>query len=280
MMREWKCGDFDIPLTDPVVMGIVNVTPDSFSDGGRFENPLSAIAHALRLHTEGADIIDIGGESTRPGAATVSSAEELARVRPVVARLSAEGAFPVSIDTRHSDVAEACIEAGASIVNDVSGFRSQAMREVVARSGVGVVVMHMLGEPGTMQDEPHYTDVVSEVGEYLATRAGELEAMGVSRERICIDPGIGFGKTLEHNLDLLRGLPALADLGYPVLLGASRKRFIAAIADAPDPGNRCGGSVAAAVWGYLHGAAVLRVHDVVETVQALKITHALAGGAR
>ncbi|MDZ4177887.1 MAG: dihydropteroate synthase [Coriobacteriia bacterium] len=278
-MREWKCGDFRIPLTDPVVMGIVNVTPDSFSDGGRYENPLLAVAHALRLHAEGAGIIDVGGESTRPGAPAVSSAEELARVRPVVARLAAEDTFPVSIDTRHPDVAAACIEAGASIVNDVSGFRDREMCEVVARSGVGVVVMHMLGEPGTMQNEPHYTDVVAEVGEYLATRAGELEAMGVSRDRICVDPGIGFGKTLEHNLDLLRGVPAVADLGYPVLLGASRKRFIAGIVDAPDPGDRLGGSVAAAVWGYLHGASVLRVHDVEETVQALAVTRALAGGA-
>lgn len=279
-MRTWRCGDFELRLDRPLVMGIVNVTPDSFSDGGRYEAPSDAVAHALRLRKAGADIIDIGGESTRPGALPVSPAEELARVRPVVSRLAAEKAFPVSIDTRRADVAAACVEAGASIINDVSGFRDPAMLSVAAGSYVGVVAMHMLGEPTTMQDDPRYDDVVSEVREYLLARAEDLREAGVDADRICIDPGIGFGKTLEHNLELLRGLPELVKAGYPVLLGVSRKRFIATLggAGAADPMQRLGGSIAAAVWAVMHGVAIVRVHDVAETVQALRVVHAIAKG--
>ncbi len=279
-MRIWRCGDFELTLDRPLVMGIVNVTPDSFSDGGRYEAPSDAVAHALRLRGAGADIIDIGGESTRPGAVPVSPAEEIARVRPVVSRLAAEKAFPVSIDTRRAHVAVACVEAGASIINDVSGFSDPAMRSVAAGSRAGVVVMHMLGEPAMMQDDPRYGDVVAEVREYLLARADDLRAAGVGADRICIDPGIGFGKTSEHNLDLLRGLPEIAAAGYPVLLGASRKRFIAALGGtgADDPLQRLGGSIAAAVWAVTHGAAIVRVHDVAETVQAMRVVHAIAKG--
>lgn len=273
----WRCGAHALSLSEPVVMGIVNVTPDSFSDGGAHEDPVSAVEHGRRLAAEGAGIIDVGGESTRPGADEITPAEELARVRPVVARLAAELSVPVSIDTRHAEVAAACIEAGASVVNDVSGFADPGMVRAVAASDVGVVIMHMLGEPGTMQEQPRYDDVVCEVREFLLDRALTLEAAGVARERIALDPGIGFGKTLEHNLELLRALPALAAFGYPVLVGASRKRFIGAITGQQDPAQRLGGSIAAAVWAVEHGAAVVRVHDVAQSVQAVAVARALRG---
>ncbi|MDZ4168098.1 MAG: dihydropteroate synthase [Coriobacteriia bacterium] len=255
-------------------MGIVNVTPDSFSDGGDHEDPAAAVAHGERLLTEGADLLDVGGESTRPGAAAVSPAEELARVRPVIQRLSVEP-VPVAVDTRRPTVAAACLEAGASIVNDVSGFRDPAMVQVVAASECGVIIMHMLGNPESMQDDPRYDDVVVEVGGYLLAQAAVLEAAGVARERIAIDPGIGFGKTLEHNLALLRGTRELADLGYPLVVGASRKRFIGEITGEADPRGRVGGSVAAALAVAERGAAALRVHDVAATVQAFALGSAL-----
>lgn len=275
-IRLWRCGRYGLPLNRALVMGILNVTPDSFSDGGDHEDPAAAVAFGERLIAEGADIIDVGGESTRPGAAELLHAEELARVRPVVMRLAAEE-LPISVDTRHSQVARACIEAGASIINDVAGFRDPEMIDAVVDSEVGLVIMHMLGEPGTMQQEPHYDDVVAEVGGFLLAQAAVLEAGGVARERIAIDPGIGFGKSLEHNLALLAGLPALVELGYPVLVGASRKRFIGAISGEEEPRRRLGGSIAAAIESVTRGAAIVRVHDVAETREALLVREAIAG---
>jgi len=277
--RAWRCGRFELALDRTLVMGVVNVTPDSFSDGGEFDDPLTAMRHARAMIADGADIIDVGGESTRPGASEIDTAEELARVRPIVAGLTdAADPRPVSIDTRHADVAAACVQAGASIVNDVAGFRDPAMVELAASTEVGVVVMHMLGEPRDMQADPHYADVVTEVRDYLLERALVLQDAGVTRERICIDPGIGFGKTLEHNLALLRALPELAAFGYPVLVGASRKRSIGEITGVIEPRERVGGSVAAAAYAAEHGAAVVRAHDVEPTVQAVRVIDALAAG--
>jgi dihydropteroate synthase len=273
--RVWRCGRFALTLDRPHVMGILNVTPDSFSDGGRFDDPVAAVARAERIVADGAAILDVGGESTRPGAVPVSVAAELSRVRPVVLRFSPED-IPVSIDTRHADVAAACVEAGASIINDVSGFRDKAMVEVAAGCDAGVIVMHMLGEPKTMQAEPRYDDVVREVGGYLVAQATMLQAAGVDRERIAIDPGIGFGKTVEHNLELLRRLPELAALGFPVVIGASRKRFIGALTGAGEPLDRLGGSLAAALFAAARGVCVLRVHDVEATVQALVVQRVLS----
>jgi dihydropteroate synthase len=256
-------------------MGILNVTPDSFSDGGEHDEPLSAIRHAERMLAEGADIIDIGGESTRPGSSETSVAEELARVRPVLAALVRDVDVPVSIDTRHAEVARACVEAGASVVNDVSGFRDPAMVEVAVGCDAGLIAMHMLGEPKTMQDDPRYRDVVTEVRDYLLDRAMALQDAGVACERIAIDPGFGFGKLLEHNLEMLRRFEELTVFGYPVVLAASRKRFIGDLTAQAEPARRVGGSVAAAVWGVLHGASIVRVHDVGATVQAMRVIEAV-----
>jgi dihydropteroate synthase len=257
-------------------MGILNVTPDSFSDGGLYIGIERACDHARLLIAQGADIIDIGGESTRPGSEEVSLDEELARVVPVVQVLAGEGLI-VSIDTRHAEVARACVEAGAAIINDVSGFRDPSMVAVCASaiSEPGCVVMHMLGEPRHMQDEPHYNDVVAEVSAYLLAQAGVLELAGVARERICIDPGPGFGKTYEHNRTLLRATPELAALGYPLMAAFSRKGFIGQLTGVPIAAERVAGSVAVAAWAASRGASVLRVHDVAPTVEALKVLEAL-----
>lgn len=270
----WKCGRFEFALDSPLVMGILNVTPDSFSDGGSHEDPAAAVAWGERLLAEGARILDVGGESTRPGAVELAEAEELARVRPVISRLQAED-VAISIDTRHAAVAAACIEAGAVIINDVTGFRDPAMVELAASCDAGLVIMHMLGTPETMQQAPRYDDVVGEVGGFLLAQATVLEAAGVERSRIAIDPGIGFGKTLEHNLALLAGLPRLVELGYPVCVGASRKRFIGELSGEPDAKARVGGSIAAALAAAAAGALVLRVHDVAPTVQALAVAAAI-----
>ncbi|MBC7266738.1 MAG: dihydropteroate synthase [Coriobacteriia bacterium] len=258
-------------------MGIVNVTPDSFSDGGEHATADAAVEHGLRLVREGADILDVGGESTRPGSDEVPPDVESARVLPVVERLAREAGVPVSIDTRHAEVAHAALASGASIVNDVAGFRDSAMVEVAAASDAGLVVMHMLGEPKSMQANPRYDDVVAEVRAFLERQATALVAAGVAPERICVDPGIGFGKTLDHNLALLRALSELASLGYPVLVGASRKRMIGDLTGEPEPKRRLGGSVAVALWAATHGASVVRVHDVRETKQALTVWGALEG---
>jgi dihydropteroate synthase len=263
------------------VMGIVNATPDSFSDGGRFVAPDAALAHARRLIAEGADILDIGGESTRPGATPVLQVEELERVIPLITAIRTESAVPISIDTFKPAVARAAVAAGATLWNDVTALRGAPdAPDVAAALGCEVVLMHMLGEPGTMQDAPRYDDVVAEVEAFLLARVEVALAAGVAREKLWLDPGIGFGKTLEHNLTLLRALPRFVALGFPVLLGASRKRFIAALdPTATDADDRLGGSLAAALAGARAGVAAVRVHDVRETVQALKVEAAVDGSA-
>lgn len=278
-MALWRCGGWAFDLARPRVMGILNVTPDSFSDGGRFGSPEEAVEAGLAMFAEGADIVDVGGESTRPGADPVTPDEEAARVLPVVEELA--GAGCVSIDTRNAATARAALAAGAAVINDVSGFRDPAMIEVAAASDCGVVVMHMLGEPKTMQaEEPHYDDVVVEVRDYLATQAAMLEEAGMVRDRIAIDPGIGFGKTVEHNLTLIRDVGEFAATGYPVVLGASRKSFIGAVLGIEDPKQRVAGSLAVAAFAWLRGAHVLRVHDVRETVEVLRMVEALVGDSR
>jgi dihydropteroate synthase len=258
------------------LMGVVNVTPDSFSDGGLFLEPEAAIAHGEQLVRDGAEILDVGGESTRPGAEPVSLEEELARTRPVVADLEGLG-HRVSIDTSKAAVAEAAIEAGAEIVNDVTALRGDAeMAALCGERGVGVVLMHMPGDPRTMQDDPRYEDVVDDVKAFLAERVEAALAAGVDEEKIWVDPGIGFGKTLEHNLELLRRLGELGELGRPLVIGTSRKSFIGRIDGSPVE-ERIGGSIATAVLAAADGADVLRVHDVAETAQALRLAEAVLG---
>jgi dihydropteroate synthase len=259
------------------VMGIVNVTPDSFSDGGRFLDPERAIAHGRKLVDEGADVLDIGGESTRPGAAAVEAAEELARVIPVVEGLS--GTAPISIDTAKAAVAAEAIAAGAGMVNDVTALGGDPdMAALCAESGVEVVLMHMLGTPRTMQNDPRYGDVVAEVRAFLLDRVESATGAGISRDRILIDPGIGFGKTVEHNLELLGATTAFAETGLPVLVGPSRKAFIGRLdRDAPE-GERLGGTVAACLAAMDGGAAMVRVHDVAPVAQAVRVAEAIRSG--
>ena len=267
-----------IPVARPVrVMGIVNVTPDSFSDGGRFLDAAAALDHARRLVAEGADMLDVGGESTRPGADPVPAAEEIARVVPLIRALRAESAIPISVDTMKPEVARAAVAAGATMWNDVTALRhAPESLDVAAELGCEVVLMHMQGEPRTMQAEPRYGDVVAEVAAFLAGRAEAATAAGVARERIWLDPGIGFGKhMIRHNLPLLAELDRIAALGFPVLLGVSRKRFIGALDDDAPADLRLGGSIAAALAGVAAGAAAVRVHDVRETVQALRVWRAI-----
>jgi dihydropteroate synthase len=262
-------------------MGVVNVTPDSFSDGGRHFDPAAALAQARRLIAEGADLLDVGGESTRPGAASVDEAPEIARVVPLIAAIRAESPTPVSIDTMKPAVVRAAVAAGATMWNDVTALRhAPDSLAVAAELGCEVVLMHMQGQPATMQAEPHYDDVVGEVAEFLAGRAEAAMAAGVAREKIWLDPGIGFGKhMIRHNLPLLNGLEAIVALGFPVLLGASRKSFIGAVdGGGRAAGERLGGSIAAALWGAQAGVAAVRVHDVRETVQALRVWAAIQAG--
>ncbi len=248
-------------------MGILNVTEDSFSDGGRFLDPARAVEHGTRLARDGAAIVDVGGESTRPGAAAVEAELELARVIPVVEALARDG-IAVSVDTMKPEVMSAAAAAGAVVINDVNAFRAPGAIEAVAKLDVDLVVMHMQGTPETMQQAPRYDDVVRVVGEFLAARARALEAAGVDRGRIALDPGFGFGKTLEHNKALFRALPRLASLGYPIVVGVSRKRMIADLTGR-GVGDRASGSVAAALLAAQNGARILRVHDVRETVDAI-----------
>ena len=263
----------------PSIMGVVNATPDSFSDGGQFLDAASAVAHGLRLAGEGAHSLDIGGESTRPGADAVPVAEELARVLPVVEGLADAGAARISIDTRKPEVAVAAVAAGATIWNDVSALaHAPDSLETAAGLDCAIVLMHAQGDPKTMQDDPHYDDVVEEVCAFLAARIEACLAAGVSEDRLIVDPGIGFGKALGHNLALMAGLDRIAALGRPVLLGASRKRFIAAL-DRPGPaGERLGGSIAAVLAGQARGASIFRVHDVAATRQALAVAGAIGAG--
>jgi dihydropteroate synthase len=258
----------------PQVLGIVNVTADSFSDGGQFLDAGRAIEHALKLRDDGADFIDIGGESTRPGASPVAVEEELRRVIPLVEALVAKG-VAVSVDTSKPEVMRAAIAAGCTVVNDINAFRAEGAIEAVAGArDVGLIVMHMQGTPQTMQHSPHYDDVVEEVIEFLASRASLLESAGVERRRIVLDPGFGFGKTVEHNKALLHGLPQLAALGYPVLAGLSRKRMLGDFTGRA-PAQRVAASVAAALIAVQNGANLVRVHDVRETVDAINVWLAL-----
>ena len=257
-------------------MGVVNVTPDSFSDGGLYLDPEAAIAHGRELVKAGAAILDVGGESTRPGAEPVAEAEELRRVAPAIEGLAGVGA-EVSVDTSKAAVAAAALDAGATIVNDVTALRGDPeMAALCAERDATVVLMHMRGEPRTMQDEPVYEDVVAEVGEFLVARLAAAEAAGIDRKRVWLDPGIGFGKTVEHNLELLRRLGELTALGRPLVVGTSRKSFIGRL-DGSTADRRLGGSIASSVLAAIAGAAVLRVHDVAETAQALTFADAVLG---
>ncbi len=271
-----QCGRHTVDLDLPVVMGVLNVTPDSFSDGGRFAGLPAALAQAERLAGEGAAIIDVGGESTRPGAAPVDVGEELRRVIPVIERLVECLALPVSVDTCKPEVMRAAISAGASMINDVTALRAPGAIEAVAESDVAICLMHMQGEPRTMQSEPRYTDVLVEVRDFLRGRVACCVEAGISVSRLVIDPGFGFGKTLEHNLALLRRLPELAADGYPVLVGLSRKSMIGKLTGRAD-GERLGGSLALATLAMLAGARILRAHDVAPTVDAIRIVAAMGG---
>jgi dihydropteroate synthase len=269
------CGRHRLALDRPVVMGILNVTPDSFSDGGRFASLPAAIEHAERMAAEGASIIDVGGESTRPGALEVDAAEELRRVIPVIERLAATLGLPVSVDTRKAEVMQVAIQAGASMVNDVSALGGRGALDCVAGTDVGVCLMHMQGEPRTMQQSPDYADVVAEVRDFLRARVARCITAGVDPARIVVDPGFGFGKTLEHNLALLRGLPHIAADGVPVLIGLSRKRMIGELTGQPE-GDRLAGSLALATLAAQNGARIVRAHDVGATVAVLRIVAAVA----
>jgi dihydropteroate synthase len=277
----WRCRDHAFPLGErTLVMGIVNVTPDSFSDGGLHAGADDAVAHGLRLAAEGADILDIGGESTRPGSDPVAADEELERVVPVVAGLreAAPAGVALSVDTRRPQVARAAIDAGASIVNDVTAAADPAMFEVARVTGAGLVLMHMLGEPKTMQDDPTYDDVVAEVLDFLARRLGAAVAAGLERDRLCVDPGIGFGKNLVHNLALLHDIEAFEQLRVPVLVGASRKRFIGQLTGVDDPAQRVEGTAGAVAWCAAHGVDVVRVHDVLQMARVVRVVDAIARG--
>ncbi len=261
--------------TSPRVMGIVNVTPDSFSDGGLFLDPEAAVAHGLSLAADGADILDIGGESTRPGAAPVDAEAELERVMPVIRGLSDGTSAALSIDTSKAAVAAAALEVGAAIVNDVTAFRADpAMAALCGERGCEVVLMHMQGQPRTMQDNPVYDDVVDEVRRFLTERVEVAMAAGVAEDRIWVDPGIGFGKTLEHNLELLRRLRELRELGRPIVVGTSRKRFLGAITGR-EADRRVGGSVASSVLALAAGAEIFRVHDVLAAREALDVAQVI-----
>ena len=257
-------------------MGIVNVTPDSFSDGGRHATADAAVAHGLQLAEAGADLLDVGGESTRPGADAVPLDEELRRVLPVVQRLARESGLPVSIDTSKPEVMRAAVEAGAGLINDVYALRQEGALETAATLGVPVVLCHMQGEPRTMQASPQYDDVVAEVHRFLAERIFAAEMAGIERKRIVVDPGFGFGKDTSHNLALLAQLQRLVELGVPVLAGLSRKRSIGELTGRQVPDERMAGSLAAHLIAVQHGAAIVRVHDVAATVDALKVWHAVA----
>lgn len=273
---QLDCGGRIVRLDRARVMGIVNVTPDSFSDGGQHDTLEAAVAHGLRLAEEGADILDIGGESTRPGAADVSVEEELRRTIPVITRLAKETSLPISIDTSKPEVMRAAVEAGAGMINDVYGLRREGALETAAALGVPVVLMHMKGEPRSMQETPHYDDVVGEVHRFLAERIFAAEMAGILKKHIVVDPGFGFGKDASHNLALLAQLDRLGELGVPVLAGLSRKRSIGELTGRQVPAERVHGSVAAHLIAAQRGAKLLRVHDVAATVDALKVWDAVA----
>lgn len=265
-----------LDLTQPAVMGIVNVTPDSFSDGGHHAEHGNALARALEMVEQGATVIDIGGESTRPGAEPVTAEAELARVRPVIESLRARSDVFISIDTTKPEVMRAACEAGADLINDVRALRAPGALQAAADSGAAVCLMHMQGAPRTMQQAPVYADVVADVRDFLRTRIAASEAAGIDRSRLCIDPGIGFGKTLDHNLELMRQLKVLADEGVALLIGVSRKSMFSKLFGDNDLASRINGSVMSAFWAASQGAQLVRTHDVRETVQALTLARALA----
>ena len=272
-MRKLILGRFELPIASPLVMGVVNVTPDSFSDGGKFLSASAAIDHAQQLIEEGADILDIGGESSRPGAEPVGIDEELRRVLPIIEAMRGKS-IPISIDTMKPEVMKAAIQAGASMVNDVNALRADAAMEICAHSNVGVCLLHMQGAPRTMQLEPHYTDVVAEVKGFLLDRAQACERAGISKQRIVIDPGFGFGKNREHNLTLLRRLKDFRETGYTLLAGLSRKSVLGKITG-QETLSRVPASIAAALLAVQNGAHIVRVHDVRATKDALAILHAV-----
>jgi dihydropteroate synthase len=274
-IRSLACGRYRLALDRPLVMGVLNVTSDSFSDGGRYLDPGAALDRARQMIDEGADIVDIGGESTRPGAVATPERTELERVVPLIERVAVLG-IPVSADTRKSSVMRAAIAAGASMINDVSALRGPGALEAIAGASlpVAICLMHMLGEPETMQQAAAYADVGATVRAYLAERAAACAAAGIDRERIVVDPGFGFGKTVDHNLDLLRRLPEIVALGYPVLVGLSRKSTLGALTGR-GVDERMAGSLAAALAAVARGAKIVRAHDVRETVDALKVWSAV-----
>lgn len=266
-------------MTRPQLMGILNVTPDSFSDGGQFERPEAAIAHARDMAAQGADILDIGGESTRPGAAYVSPDEEIARTAPVIAAIRSDSDVPISIDTRKAAVAQAALNAGADLVNDVYAFTHDPdLARVTAEAQAPVCLMHAQGDPEVMQDNPAYENVLLDVYDFLEERVRAAEAAGILRARIVVDPGVGFGKNVSHNLAIIAGLSVFHGLGCPVLLGASRKRFIGTIAREPDAQARAAGSIAVALAGISQGVQFVRVHDIKETRQAFALWQAVTSG--
>jgi dihydropteroate synthase len=280
-VHDLRVGPEQLPTsTRCLVMGVVNVTPDSFSEGGAHAGTEAAVAHALDLAAAGADLLDVGGESTRPGAAYVDEAVELARVVPVVLRLAALTEVPISVDTRKAAVALAALAAGAAMVNDVSAGRDDpALLPAVAEAGVPVVLMHMQGTPATMQDDPRYDDVVGEVEAFLAERCAAAKAAGVAADALVVDPGIGFGKRDGHNYALLAALPRLTRLGHPVLVGTSRKGFIGRALGGAPVDERVEGTAATVVWSVERGARIVRVHDVRQMVRTVRMTEALVAGA-
>ena len=271
----WSAGRYTLDLQRPLVMGIVNVTPDSFSDGGQHADPQSAIRHAQDLVKAGADILDVGGESTRPGSLRLSQEEEWARIGPVLKETVRWG-VPISVDTYQPQTMRLALDLGVDIINDIHALRRPQAETIVAASAAGVCLMHMQGEPGNMQQSPHYDDVVDEVRDFLVQRADSLLSLGVAKERITLDPGFGFGKTLEHNLDLARGLPVLVAEDYPVLVGVSRKSMVGGVLGRSVQ-DRLPGSLAAALACVANGARIVRVHDVGATVDAIKVWSALRG---
>ncbi len=276
--QTWACKDYELDLTiKTLIMGIINVTPDSFSDGGQYNQPDRAVEHALNMAQDGADIIDVGGESTRPGAQPVSEKDEKTRVLPVIEGIASRLDIPISIDTTKSGVARTAMQAGASIINDISGFRFDRDMIDVARSAkAGVVIMHIQGEPRTMQSNPHYDDLIKDIMDYLAAQKQKLMDHGIEKNRIAVDPGIGFGKNLQHNFDLIRHLHAFLELDCPLLVGPSRKSFIGKVLNLPAD-QRIEGTAAAVTACILNGAHIVRVHDVKEMKRVVTIADTIIG---
>jgi dihydropteroate synthase len=280
LVRTLDCAGRELRLDRPRIAGIINVTPDSFSDAGQHLDAATAIAHGLKLAEEGADLLDVGGESTRPGAEPVSAQDEIARVVPVIEALAKQVSLPVSVDTSKPEVMRAAVAAGAGMINDVRALREDGALDAAAALKVPVCLMHMQGEPRTMQEDPRYDDVVSEVRRFLAERIFACEMSGIDKKRIVVDPGFGFGKTLDQNLALLRALDQLASLGVPLLVGLSRKAMIGTLTGRQKHADRAVGSAAAALLGVQKGAAIVRVHDVAATRDALAVWEAFASGAK